>query len=138
MKKSLIILGVLVFIIAVYFTFFSRTPEKILADQFNLSLDGYEYSVIDSKEQWDYNGDGCNYIVFKIESSFKEEILKKSDVKQLPIKQTFPVNEIPKKYLEINAGLYTYESMSDSDERDFKTIIYDEENGVLVLYYQLM
>ena len=45
-----------------------RTPEGILKQQFNISLKGFDYQVETFEEQWNPNGDGYAYIVFRFEA----------------------------------------------------------------------
>lgn len=114
----------------------TRTPEKILEQQFNISLKDFDYQVETFEEQWNPNGDGYAYIVFIFNELTENNInyLLSSGLKELPIPDR---KEIPDRFLCDN-GYYLFEKVDSNDERDFKLFVVDTENYKAVLYYQYM
>lgn len=118
--------------------FFRRTPEKILKEQFNIEFYDFDYSIESFNEQWDDNGDGFCQILFKINriNPANLEYLINTNLVQLPILEKIPPNELPWNYLAAKKGYYLYEA-SQEDPRNFKLFIFDTENKVASLYYQI-
>ena len=130
-------LGIMVlFILVLYCACTNRTPERILKQQFNISLKGFDYQVVTIEEQWNPNGDGYAYIVFKFNSLTEDNIkyFKLSGLKELPILEN---NEIPDRFL-YEKGYYLFEKEDTNDVRDFKLFVVDIENNKAILYFQYM
>lgn len=126
----------------VYSTFLKRTPEKLLKQQFNISLAGFDYAIETFEEQWHPNGNGEVLVIYKFNKLTQENVdyLKTFNPQTLPIPETYrlqmPPNKIPKNFSHAETGYYIYESESTADYRDFKVFILDIERKIAVLYYQ--
>lgn len=142
-RKILWIILILIILVVgvpyVYDNFFKRSPEKILLNQFGISLKEYNYSVISMKEQWDYNGDGYCLILFDFVQFKTEEFnsLTIHNFKRLPIIDNIEVNEIPELYLKSEKGYYILQAEKE-DPRDFKILIIDTKSKKGIMYYQIM
>ncbi|MBR5689610.1 MAG: hypothetical protein IKX17_04095 [Prevotella sp.] len=114
----------------------TRTPEKILEQQFNISLKDFDYQVETFDEQWNPNGDGYVYIVFKFNELTENNInyFQSLGLKELPVSED---NEIPDRFLSEN-GYYLFEKEDSNDERNFKLFVVDTEHNKAILYYQCM
>jgi hypothetical protein len=79
MKKLIIIASIIILtgiiIYGVYSIFFKRTPEKILKTVFNISLDGFDYTIVSFEEQWCPNGDGHALVIYKFNSLVEQFIV---------------------------------------------------------------
>lgn len=113
-----------------------RTPEEILKLQFNITLTGFDYKVETFEEQWNPNGDGYVFIVFKFNEITQSNInyLKSSGFKELPVSHK---NVIPDRFL-FDKGYYIFDNENINDERDFKLFVIDTCNNKAILYYQYM
>ena len=149
MKKLIMVLVIIIMtgitLYGMYSLFLKRTPEKLLKQEFNISLTGFDYTIESFEEQWYPNGDGYALIVYKFNSLTQGNIdyfNSFNNVQSLPIleayRQQMPPNSIPKQYLNANAGCYIYKVESVTDYRDFKIFIVDTEKRIAVLYYQYM
>ena len=128
---------VMKFGVIVLFTFFCsactiRTPERILKQQFNISLKGFDYQVETFEDDWFPNGDGSVYIVFKFNTLTEDNIkyFQSAGFKDLPILEH---QEIPDRFLFEN-GYYLLERDNPADERDFKLFVVDTDHNKAVLY----
>ena len=78
MKKIIVIVLVIVLsgiaVYEVYNLFLKRTPEKLLKQQFNISLKDFDYSIETFEEQWCPNGDGELLIVIKFNELTQKNI----------------------------------------------------------------
>lgn len=144
MKRNKIwIVIVLIFVLlagyVVHNYFIKRSPEKILFNQFGVSLKGYNYSIISFKEQWDYNGDGYCLILFDLKQIGINELNNLIDTNyiKLPIVKKIEVNEIPESLIKSKNGFYLLH-IEEEDPRDFKIFIIDTKKDKAVLYYQIM
>lgn len=136
-EKTIIKIGVIaLFAVLLNSACTKRTPENILKQQFNITLTGFDYKVETFEEQWNPNGDGYVFIVFKFNEITQSNInyLKSSGFKELPISQS---NVIPDRLL-FDKGYYLFENENKNDERDFKLFIVDTEKNKAILYYQYM
>jgi ABC-type sulfate transport system substrate-binding protein len=113
-----------------------RTPEKILEQQFNVSLKNFTYIVETFEEQWNPNGDGYVLIIFNFSELTKQNInyLKSLHFNELPIQKN---NVIPSRFL-FDKGYYSFINEDVHDERDFRLFIVDTKNNKAILYYQYM
>jgi hypothetical protein len=143
MKKNVIWIAIVfVIIIGGFFTYeayLKRTPEKILLNQFGISLKGYNYSIISHNEQWDYNGDGYCLILFDLAQLDTQEFntLINDNFKELPIDNELEVNDIPEIYLKSQDGYYIFQ-VENEDSRDFRIFIINTKLKKGILYYQIM
>ena len=124
------------FVVLLYGACTTRTPEKILEQQFNITLKDFDYQVETFEEQWNPNGDGYAYIVFKFNGLTEKNInyFQSLGLRELPILDN---KEIPDRFL-LDNGYYLLEKEDINDERDFKLLIVDTENNKAILYYQYM
>ena len=99
-KFSLMVL----FVVLLYSSCTTRTPEKILEQQFNITLKDFDYQVETFEEQWNPNGDGYVCIVFKFNELTEENVnyFQSLGLKELPVSKD---NEIPDRFLSEN-GYY--------------------------------
>lgn len=137
MMEKISRLGVMtLFVVLLQSACTTRTPEAILKQQFNIALNGFDYQVETFDEQWNPNGDGYSYIVFRFKALTENNInyFLSSGLKELPILDN---KEIPDRFLFDN-GYYLFEREDSNDERDFKLFIVDTENNKAILYYQCM
>ena len=78
MKKIIVIVLVIVLsgiaVYEVYNLFLKRTPEKLLKQQFNISLKDFDYSIETFEEEWCLNGDGELLIVIKFNELTQKNI----------------------------------------------------------------
>lgn len=145
MKKIIITTLVIVFILyGIYSLFLKRTPERLLKQQFDISLTNFDYTIESFDEQWNPNGDGYVLIIINFNQLSIENIdyLKEFELQPLPISendrlQMIP-NDIPNQYFDTDTGYYLYKLKSTTDIRDFKTFIIDTNKKRAILYYQLM
>lgn len=146
--RNLIFIASIILLAGIIFWGYSlllkRTPEKIIKQQFNISLKNFDYTIESFEEQWYPNGDGHTLIVVKFAELTQENIdyLKRFNPQSLPIQeidcpQIVP-NKIPKQYLDTNVGYYLYESLSRFDIRNYKIFIINTEKKIAILYYQYM
>ena len=95
MKKIIVIVLVIVLsgiaVYEVYNLFLKRTPEKLLKQQFNISLKDFDYSIETFEEQWCPNGDGELLIVIKFNELTQKNI---EYFKSLDNIQPLPVSEM--------------------------------------------
>lgn len=158
MKKIIVIVLVIVLsgiaVYEVYNLFLKRTPEKLLKQQFNISLKDFDYSIETFEEQWCPNGDGELLIVIKFNELTQKNIeyFKSLDnIQPLPVSEMeyhqMGANKISKQLLKANTGYYIYQvgRIANWEEvkgvkmaLDFKLFIVDTENNKAVLYYQFM
>lgn len=124
------------FVVLLYGACTTRTPEKILEQQFNITLKDFDYQVETFEEQWNPNGDGYAYIVFKFNELTEKNInyFQSLGLRELPVLDN---KEIPDRFL-LDNGYYLLEKEDINDERDFKLLIVDIENNKAILYYQYM
>lgn len=108
-----------------------RTPNKILKTVFKIEIKN-GYKVLETKEQWDLNGDGYYYC--KIANVTFLDISKIDFKKDLIIKN-LPPNSINKN--EFKEKLY-YLEFDENDERNFKLLLYNSNKNELVVYYQIL
>lgn len=136
MEKTVKIGMLVLFMSFLYSSCTTRTPEAILERQFNITLKDFDYQVETFDEQWNPNGDGYAYIVFKFNALTENNInyFLSSGLKKLPIPDG---REIPDRFLFDN-GYYLFEKVDSNDERDFKLFVVDTENNKAILYYQYM
>ncbi len=130
-------LGMIVlFVVLLHSACTKRTPERILKQQFNITLKEFDYDVETFEEQWCPNGDGYVLIVFKFNKLTQKNInyLQLLGLKELPISKN---NVIPNRFLFDN-GYYLFENENINDERDFKLFVVDTKNNKAILYYQYM
>lgn len=122
-----------------YLVFLKRTPERILQNQFGISLKKYNYSTVSMKEQWDYNGDGYCLIIFDFTKLGAKELnsIIKDKFKKMPINEELEVNEIPESYLKSRDGYYILQAEKE-DSRNFKIFIINMNAKEGILYYQIM
>ena len=129
-------LGVIVlFIFLMHSACSKRTPEKILKQQFNITLKEFNYEIETFEEEWCPNGDGYVLIVFRFNELTQKRLnyFQSLGFKKLPISEK---NIIPDRFLFDN-GYYLFEKEM-SDERDFKLLVVDTEYNKAILYYQYM
>jgi len=135
-KKKIILLVILGIVISagVYFTFFWRTPERILKSTFDISLKEFDYTIESFEEQWiPFNGNGYLEMVIKFNELTQENIdyIKEFDVRSLStLKQSSGHSY---KHLS-DEGYYIYRE----EGNDFYIFIFDIKNKKAVLYYRFM
>ena len=136
MEKIIKLSVIVLFVVLLHSACTKRTPEKVLEQQFNITLKEFDYKVETFEEQWCPNGDGYVLIVFKFNELTQNNInyFQSLGFKELPISEK---NVIPSRFLFDN-GYYLFENENINDERDFKLFIVDTENNKAILYYQYM
>ena len=114
----------------------TMTPEKILEQQFNITLKGFDYKIETFEEQWCPNGDGHVLIVFKFNKLTDENVnyFQSLGLKKLPFSEN---KQIPDRFLS-EKGFYLMKNEDINDERDFKLFIVDIDRNQAFLYYQCM
>jgi|GEM_PF-1726943 len=137
--STLILIILIVGVGYTYEVFFKRSPEKILLNQFGISLKKYNYSVVSMQEQWDYNGDGYCLILFDLAQFDTQEFnsLINDNFKKLPINDKIEVSEIPESYLKSQDGYYIFQ-VEEEDSRNFRIFIINTKLKKGILYYQIM
>ena len=142
--KRIVTIGTIFFLFILgfigYIVFLERTPEKILKLQFEITLPKDSYSVTKFNEQWDLNGDGYCLILYKLSESsekFLEGSMSKK-MKQLPIiDQDVQMSDIPENFKYCKNGYFVIEK-EKNDSRNFKILLIDTKENVVLLYYQIM
>ena len=138
----------------VYDLFIKQTPEKLLKQQFNISLKDFDYSIETFEEEWGLNGDGHTLVIIKFNELTPKNIdyFKSLDnIQPLPVSEMeyhqMGVNKIPKQLLKADTGYYIYQvgRIANWEEvkgvkmaLDFRIFIVDTEKKVAVLYYSSM
>lgn len=137
--STLILISFIVGVGYVYEVFFKRNPEKILLNQFGISLKKYNYSVVSMKEQWDSNGDGYCLILFDLAQFGTQEFnsLINDNFKKLPIDNEIEASDIPELYLKSQDGYYIFQ-VEKEDSRNFRIFIINTNLKKGILYYQIM
>lgn len=134
-KKHVILLSLSFVITACEFIF--PKYQRQLKDDFKIVVNKSETSIVNEKEQWDFNGDGF-YLVeltFFSKETFKS-LRQQRLFKRLPITEEIPVGNAYNYLKKATRGFYLID-IEDDDQRDFKIVVLDEETNHLFFYYQL-
>lgn len=154
MKKLTVIVSIIILVCiityGIYEIFLKRTPEKLLKQQFNISLKGFDYTIDSFEEQWLPNGDGYTLVIIKFNMLTQADIdyFKQFDLQSLPVSKAdysqIGPNEIPKQFFKSENGYYIYQAERMANvgalvvALDFKIFIVDIDKKVAVLYYSFI
>jgi len=136
--------GAIVFVVLL-FSACIRTPENVLKQQFDITLQGFDYEVETFEDKLGPDGEGHILIVFQFNELTQAHInyFQSQGLKKLPI----PEKRILPSHFSCDNGYYLFENESAniSDERvlgsfmgNFKLFIVDTDKNKATLYYQYM
>ncbi len=140
MKKKLkkllwLLLGVVIICIIVDNIFLRSTPERVFKTSFDISLEGFNYSMVSFKDLEYPNGDRSTHVILKFKDVTPQNIayLRSKHAKPLPIPEELK-SKVPYQFSFLKKGYYFYSRLSETNEDDYKILVFNLETNEAILY----